>query len=505
MLCFLLLHECAGQDGSSYSEYEFLTISRMTWDHEDYIRPILMVVTFFIALSFIWTSYQHNPIPSTWLRERKWVVFYFFALIVYQNPAYILITSFHRFSIIPSSTLVFLTYASDAFGQASFFLIWLLFADGSNSRQHLGSFYVPKIFLTSCIFVANMSILIMQFPSLYSSTNSSFPTLAVYNWSHERKILFIFFSLSFLSLLIIWSLMWYHTLKKTTRTLQKLPYMSTRYLQLSFRFFSLQASLVAIYYLFEYGVVIFLIMRNSPSVINQHLNNISDNVNTLFRHQTLLVGKVVFLTVYSIILAILYLPASDGNRGANINEALSIFSATYTIQEIEMNAVVKARRKAMKRKSALSNIVDTKAEVFCVDLALLLLDASNEAYYEAPEQDNSSAHSSQSHSDGYSSDPSSSVEVNDPETSGKQTQWSERSVTPTPPGSHHHHKEESALPALPSELNSDDERSQAGSYGEAHWEKYGYQIIDQKYHATHDTYVYIGRHVESGKIIIAFR
>lgn len=469
-------------------------------NHEDFIRPVLMGVTCCIAISFIWTAYQHNPIPSTWLRERKWIVFYFFALIVYQNPPYILITSLHRFAMVPSSTLVFLTYACDAFGQASFFLIWLLFADGSNSRQHLGSFYAPKLFVTWCIFASNMLILTMQFPSLYASTNSSFPTLAVYNWSQLRKKYFIFFSLSFLLLLIIWSILWYHTLKKTTKTLQKLPYMSTRYLQLSFRFFSLQATLVAIYYLFEYGVVIFLIMRNSSPVLNQHLNNISDNVNTLFRHQTLLVGKVVFLTVYSIILAILYLPASDGNRGAKVNEALSIFSATYTIQEVEMNAVVKARRKAIKKKSALSNFVDTKAEVFCVDLALMLLDAANEAYYEAATDSDQGASSNNIH-------PSATVTVTD------TPKWSDRPVSLPPSASSRNQYDSNwtSTPTSPpsspsSELGQIGESSQqAGSYGEAHWESYGYEIINQKYHATHDTYVYIGRHVESGKIIVAFR
>jgi hypothetical protein len=269
--------------------------------------------------------------------------------------------------------------------------------------------------------------------------------------------------------------------------------MSTRYLQLSFRFFSLQATLVAIYYLFEYGVVIFLIMRNSSPVLNQHLNNISDNVNTLFRHQTLLVGKVVFLTVYSIILAILYLPASDGNRGAKVNEALSIFSATYTIQEIEMNAVVKARRKAIKRKSALSNFVDTKAEVFCVDLALLLLDAANEAYYEATPERNMASDITSVLSEGE-------------DTAVKSRKWADRPVTPTTPAAGMHERSDELSSETPSDTNDDDDApQQAGSYGKAHWEKYGYVMINQKYHATHDTYVYIGRHVESDKIIVAFR
>ena len=466
----------AGNDGSSNSIYEFLTISRMPGYHEDYLRPGLMILTISVAVSFIWSSYQHNPEPSTWLRERKWIVFYFVALIFYQNPPYILISCFHRFEMIPSSMIVYLTYACDSFGQASFFLLWLMFADGSKSRQHLGSFYVPKVFLVGCIFISNMAILTMQFPSLYSSPNSSFPTMAVYNWSHSRKILFIYFSLSFLSLLIVWGFMWYHTLTRTKRTLQKLPYMSTRYLQLSFQFFSLQASLVAIYYLFQYGVVIFLIFRNSSPIIDQHLNNLSDNVNTLFRHQTLLIGKVVFLTVYSIILAVLYLPASDSNRGGKVNEALRILSATYTVHEVEMNAVVRARRKAMRRKTALSNIVDSKAEVFCLNLALLLLDAANEAYYEV-----SSSISQES-----------GTEMKELET---ETKWSERLITPSIAGN-----DDSG-----SSANVDEESRQTGSYGEANWEKYGYQTIGQQYNALHDTYVYIGRHVESDKVIVSFR
>jgi hypothetical protein len=47
----------------------------------------------------------------------------------------------------------------------------------------------------------------------------------------------------------------------TGQKLKKLPYMSTRYIQLSYRFFSLQATLVTLYYLFQYVVVIVFITQ----------------------------------------------------------------------------------------------------------------------------------------------------------------------------------------------------------------------------------------------------
>jgi hypothetical protein len=54
---------------------------------------------------------------------------------------------------------------------------------------------------------------------------------------------------------------WFVNLFMTGQKLKKLPYMSTRYIQLSYRFFSLQATLVTLYYLFQYVVVIVFITQ----------------------------------------------------------------------------------------------------------------------------------------------------------------------------------------------------------------------------------------------------
>lgn len=353
--------------------FEFMSIQRPRSTIGDVMRPILMAITFIMALYYVKTLYDHNPNPRKWLHERKWVLFYFFVLLIYQNPVYCVICRVKS----PSSFWVFTSYALDAFAQASFFLIWLLFADGMRRQSFYYRFYVPKVIIAMLIFGTNMAILVMQFPTVNTSTVRT-PALAVYNWSKDTKVMFIAFSLSFFSLLILWSLWWFSSLWSTAIVLRKVPYMTTRYLQLSFRFFALQASFVATYYILEYGVVIFLILRNSPPVLTQHYYNIADNINTLFRHQTLLVGKVLFLSVYSLILAFLFLPANHMDSG----DSLQTLATTYTITEEELESVTRIRKKAIKSTKGLSNLTQAKSDVYCVSLAQQMLDASWEVYYD---------------------------------------------------------------------------------------------------------------------------
>ncbi len=151
----------------------------------------------------------------------------------------------------------------------------------------------------------------------------------------------------------------------------------------------------------------------------------------------------------------------------------------------------------MKKQIALSNIVDTKAEVFCVSLALFLLDAANEAYYDASKKFSTTSVQLITSSDSSISNPSW-------ENTAKERKWADRPTVSR--GSTEDRSGDSQSSSSSGEPGTSEEPSlQSGSYGAANWEKYGYEIIDQKYHAYHDTYVYIGRHIESDKIIVAFR
>jgi hypothetical protein len=108
---------------------------------------------------------------------------------------------------------------------------------------------------------------------------------AVSEWSRDLKLAFCVFSISFILLQWFWTFTWFTNIYYAYKTLNKLPYMSTRYLQLSHRFFFIQAISVTFYYVFQYLTVIVL-LSYSDNAGNTTLTGLADNINTLFREQT---------------------------------------------------------------------------------------------------------------------------------------------------------------------------------------------------------------------------
>lgn len=106
-------------------------------------------------------------------------------------------------------------------------------------------------------------------------------------------------------------------------------------------------------------------------------------MQTLFRQQSLAFGKVVFLTTYGLILAFFFLPASSfssvrGNDDGNI--LATSLAVTFVVSESEMKNLRRKRRKAIRKLRALSQLTDSKADIFCVDLAVEMSDLANQAY-----------------------------------------------------------------------------------------------------------------------------
>jgi hypothetical protein len=211
---------------------------------------LAMIVLYVRALKARYTSIYHA------LPEQRWILLYMFALVLFQNPVYCVVV----WSKDPAPEVVFSAYVLDSAAQASFFTLWLILADGWKRQLSYYSFYLPKIAMGLLIFGTNLVMLILQFPSISPSVHRS-PVVAVSMWSKDTKLSIIVFSLCFLSLLWIWAVWWLYSLFLTGRTLYQLPYMSTRYLQLWFRFFTLQATLVTLYYLFQYFVTVYFIVH----------------------------------------------------------------------------------------------------------------------------------------------------------------------------------------------------------------------------------------------------
>ena len=191
---------------------------------------------------------------------------------------------------------------------------------------------------------------------------------------------------------------WFIRLFLTGQRLKKLPYMSTRYIQLSYRFFSLQATLVTFYYLFQYAVVIFFISQGVTTTYDS--TTLTDNINILFRQQTQLFGKTLFLTVYALIIAFLFLPSSLMSNQQGIMASLS---ATYVISEQEHRILVKtrkiligsAKRNLLNQINLVGQLTGARADVFCVDRALDLRNVAFQAYYDPPRITTASAYGEQ--------------------------------------------------------------------------------------------------------------
>ncbi len=372
---FYIVRYTSESNPFSYAEenvvYTLLTISRPYIKNEAIIRAVLVGLTAVVFVAFMTINFKAVPEYGKWLYERKWISFYFIALMMYQNPMYCVVIWMDDAPV----SYVFAAYMLDVFGQACFYVLLLLFADGLRRRM-IGSlqFYLPKVILGLIICISNAAIVAVQFPTIDPGNDRS-PITAVVNWSNRAKLIFTSFYFVLMVSLIIWTVWGFYCLWSCSAVLRRLPYMNTRYLQLWFRFFFLQASLVALYYVFEYAVVTLFISK--ISTWHQNADSTADNVSTLFRYQMQLLGKLMFLTTYSVILAFLFLPPTS--FGSSSSSMLS----TYVITRDEMKAIVKARRATLTSKhAALTNFSRTKAEVLCIDLCLDLLEVSYEAYYD---------------------------------------------------------------------------------------------------------------------------
>jgi len=362
--------------------YKFDISNRERQIVDDSITIILLVITLIVLGIYIYILSKQKKILS----EQVWVVCYFFLIILFQNPVYCII-AFYKTP--PTIEAAYSSYLITYIAQSGLFILWLLFADSilrkTSSKLY---FYLPKLLIGFTILTFGILILTFQFPGIVINFDlkSRNAVEAVNDWSDNVKLQFVSFTLIYLFSIWIWTIWWFIRLYYTGTKLKKLPYMSTRYIQLSYRFFTLQATLVTLYYIFQYMIVIIFITEGVNS--NQYnITSITDNINILFRQQSQLFGKILFLTTYALVLAFLFLPA---NLMDNSHGVIGSLAATYVISEIEHQTIVKQRKmmiKNMKRNffnqvTLMNQIVNAKADVFCIETALKLRNISFQAYYD---------------------------------------------------------------------------------------------------------------------------
>jgi hypothetical protein len=212
--------------------------------------------------------------------------------------------------------------------------------------------------------------------------------LSTRNWPTEVKAQFVYSFFVLTLLVVCWIFLYLWNLYTSFSYLQRVPYSKTRYAQLSFRFFLLEAFCVALFYVIRFvGLATFTFME-----VNDSIGDIAESLNQSLKLDISQAGKTVFVSVYALILAFIYLPA-DTYQDSNVMRALNI---AFVLRRSDIESVRIGRKAAIEYLSLntgglMSIMLDIPEDVFCAELALWLSKFANEAYYDAPDLETRSA------------------------------------------------------------------------------------------------------------------
>lgn len=259
---------------SSNYFYKFSNVNRNSSMIIRSLLPIFIFFTLLIIIGYVKALYRKYDSLRDALPEQRWILYFLIAIVIFQNPVYCVAIWQKE----PSTGVVYAVYIFDALSQASFFSIWLFFADGINRHDAYYNFYLPKICLGLLIFGVNVVITTLSLPSI-TSTLSRSPVEAVAMWNYRTKVSFVVFSILFFALFWLWIIWWCVSLYRTAKVLSKYPYMLTRYIQLWFRFFTIQATLLTLYYLCQYAISMKYIAANAPTAEDATAEDVSDSIN----------------------------------------------------------------------------------------------------------------------------------------------------------------------------------------------------------------------------------
>lgn len=153
--------------------YTFHDISRPNTPMVDNFLPVLIFFTCILFIGYLYclaTVNQRRGSPSInsalfydILPEQRWLIYYLLAVILFQNPIYCIVSRLEN----PSAASVYACYVLDALSEATLITIWLLFADGlSRQMGNIWTFYIPKILVGTFMFMVNVVVITLQFPSI---------------------------------------------------------------------------------------------------------------------------------------------------------------------------------------------------------------------------------------------------------------------------------------------------------------------------------------------------
>ncbi|EGZ29962.1 hypothetical protein PHYSODRAFT_349422 [Phytophthora sojae] len=318
----------------------------------------VMVLASILALPcwFISVLNFHEGSWSQVLTVQKWLLGVGVVLILWQNPVYAVSEMYTSVSM----RTRFVSITCQSLAEAFFYVFWLSLLD-----QHSGDFssrrcaFAPKLMFGLVLFAVDTGMTMLRMPKLFFGAEVASST---YDFHHQE--LYVLLGFIRTGLILAW-LVWIMAVgARSGRHLKALPYMATRFKQLSYRFLVLETLLIFVYVFVLSAVQIFYLTKMWYFVGYDAF--IQDAVHTFVKmhtgHPSL--GKFLFLSVYVYLVMFVHLPPLAGD-GTGL-----LASTAFNVDE--------------KPRVDSYGFLTPESNLFCVETSGWLLELAYQAYFDPP-------------------------------------------------------------------------------------------------------------------------
>lgn len=293
------------------------------------------------------------------LSVQKWVLGLGVVLILWQNPVYAATAVARNVSL----RTRFVSISCESFAEAFFYVFWLNLLDqhaGESALTRRGSFIV-KALLGLVMFAVDTTMTMLRMPSLFFENEMNVRSVLSLT---TRDELYTLLGFTRIGLLIVW-LTWIAVIGvRTGGYLRALPYMATRFKQLSFRFLFLETLLILIYVFVLSALQVFYLCQTW--YLMGYSAFIQDSVHTFAKLHTgsPSLGKFIFLSVYVYLVMFVHLPPRTGESTGLLG------STAFHVEE--------------RPRLDSYGFLTPDSNLFCVETAKWMLELAWQAYFDPP-------------------------------------------------------------------------------------------------------------------------
>lgn len=292
------------------------------------------------------------------LGVQKWVFALGAVLLLWQNPIHSIA------ELAPSVSLRtrFVSATCESFAEAFFYVFWLNLLDQHGDARP--SRLVAKLLFGLVLLAVETGMTVIRMPALFHLTDGPSTVTTTRRTTMRDDELFALLGVVRLTLLLGW-VVWIARIGwRTGVYLRQLPYMLTRFQQLSFRFLFLETLLIVSYVLVLAGLQLLALGHAWYQLGFSAF--VQTAVHTFLKydsgHPSL--GQLVFLSVYVYLVMFVHLPPSTGARTGLLS------TTAFHVEE----------RPRVDRYGFLT----PDSHLFCVETAAWLLELAYQAYYDPP-------------------------------------------------------------------------------------------------------------------------